>query len=192
MTYPSEPARGGMPPWAKWTLIGCGGCMVVAVLATVLGGVAIWQLVGKNMKFEMLDVSRKPDPPLTASAGQLLPPKVGAFVRQKIARASPQKAGAGTASGWQGSYTSAGKRVDLTVIPTREAQAARSERSPFGGALRQQQNPNSAVYMSIKAGPQPMDMVVWSKPNWTYMIQSPGMVAKQFATAYQPAVGGGK
>lgn len=186
MTYPSEPARGGVPPWAKWTMIGCAGCLTLVILSMVGCGVWFWRF----FKPQLIDVSGKPDLPLTATAGQLLPPRVGSFVRKRAARFSSTSRGA-PVGGWQGSYLSApgGKRVELMVVPTASAQAARGQGSPFGGTLPQrQQSPNVGVHMTMKVGPRPVDMVVWSKPNWTFTIQSPDMVAMQFANAYQPAV----
>ncbi len=189
MTFPTPPARSGMPPWAKWTMIGCGGCLTVAVVGMVGCGALFWQTIGKNMKWEMLDVSRKPDPPLTAKAGQLLPPRVGAFVRKRVGPPSGQYGSVPADSGWEGTYVSGSKRVELVVMSTAAAQQARAQRSPFGDAMRRQShNPNTNVgfHITLKAGPQPMDMAFWSKPNWTVMIQSPDMVAGPFARAYQP------
>jgi hypothetical protein len=189
MTYPTPPARGGMPPWAKWTMIGCGGCLGLTVLAFAGCGLLFYQTIGKNMKWETLDVSRKPDPPLTAKAGQLLPPRVGPFVRASVGTPAPQYAASTSSQGWQGTYVAAGKRVDLVVSPTAAVQQARVQRTPFGDAMQRRnrsQNPNLGFHMSMKMGPQPVDMVFWSKRNWTVMIQSPDMVAGPFARAYQP------
>src|SRR6476661_6977774 len=98
MTYPAQPARGGMPTWAKWTLFGCGGCLVLMVLG--LGGcmAAFWKFIGKDMK--MYDVSSKPDAPLTASASQLLPARVGSFVRQRATRTTQTVRG-NSIPGWK-------------------------------------------------------------------------------------------
>src|SRR5881275_2890079 len=113
MTYPAPPARAGMPTWAKWTLGGCGGCLLVTVLG--FGGcmAVFWQTFGKHMK--MVDVSDKPDAPLTAAVSQLLPPRVGPFVRQSARRYTQSPGDMAPGSGWQGSYTSNRKRVQLYV-----------------------------------------------------------------------------
>ena len=74
MTYPTQPSPSGMPPWAKWTLIGCAGCLTVTLLGMVGCGALSYYLFGRNMK--IVDMSDKPDLPLTATAGQLLPPRV--------------------------------------------------------------------------------------------------------------------
>jgi hypothetical protein len=179
-----------MPSWARWSLIGCGGCGALAVLG--IGGcmAVIYSTVGKHMKWETIDVKNKPDMPLTATAGQLLPPKVGSFVRKSVGQPSAEYAGTTGSSGWQGTYVSGNQRVDLVVAPTTSVQQARNRRSPFGDAMQQQrrsQNPDLGFHMSMKIGPKPMDMVFWSKPNWTFMVQSPHMAAMPFAKAYRPA-----
>jgi len=189
MTYPTQPTRAGMPTWAKWTLGGCGGCLVL-VLLTFGGCSAFMYNMLKGSK--TFDVSDKPDPPLTATKGQLLPPKVGPFVRQSVGLPSPQYASTTGGAGWQGTYGAGSKRVDLVVFPTAAAQRARAERSPFGDAMKQQNrsgNPNLGFHMKMQLGPQSMDMAFWTKPNWSFMIQSPNQAAMQFAQAYRPAVG---
>jgi hypothetical protein len=193
MSYPSEPPRGGMPPWAKWTLIGCGGCLTVAILFIGVSSFAVWQFFGKNIKIEKVDVRGKPDLPLTAAAGQLLPPRVGSFVRTQVVRLPTSSGNARAASGWHGTYASGSKRVELIVMPTAAAQSAQRQSSPFGDAMRRQkQNPGGGIHMSMRFGSKPLDMVVWSKPNWTVTIQSPDMAAKPFALAYHPAPGSAK
>jgi hypothetical protein len=174
-----------MPAWSKWLLAGCGGCLLVAMVGMSLGGFAMWQFwqkIGKNMKMEQLNMSSKPDMPLTAAAGELLPPRVGSFVRTRVGRPTYQTAGAAAPSGWEGSYISAGKRVELIVTPTA---AARARRAPFG-MQSPPPNQNTGFHMSLKTKPTPMDMVVWAKPNWTFMVQSRDMAAIPFAMAYQP------
>jgi hypothetical protein len=180
MTYPAPPARSGMPTWAKWTMFGCGGCLLVTVLG--FGGcmLAAWRMLG----MKSYDASRKPDVPLTATAGQLLPPRVGPFVRRKVNRLG---------AGWQGAYVSNdGKQVELKVEQT--GQMRQSGRSPAGGGAGQNQPPNvnTGFRMSMKIADQQMELVIWAKPNWTYTVQSPDMVAVKFADAYRPAVGGGR
>jgi hypothetical protein len=187
MTYPTQPARSGMPPWARWSLIGCGGCGALAVLG--IGGcmAVIYFTVGKNMK--LFDVSNKRDAPLTATVAQVLPPRVGAFVRQQAGGGGQQVGRGASVNGWHGTYRSTGgQKVEVTIIPTRAMEQAR--RSPFGGAMPQQnppQNSNKGVRMSMKMGGQQVEIVTWSKPNWTFSIQSPDMAAMQFAKAYQPS-----
>jgi hypothetical protein len=181
-----------MPTWAKWTLGGCGGCLVLALL-TFGGCSAFLYSIFKGSK--TFDVTDKPDPPITAMKGQLLPSKVGSFVRQSIGRPSREYAGTTGSAGWQGVYAAGGKRVILVVIPTSQAQRAQAQRSPFGDAMRRQDrstNPNMGFHMQMKLGQQSRDMVFWSKPNWTFMVQSPDMVAMPFAQAYRPVAAGSR
>jgi hypothetical protein len=183
MTYPTQPARSGMPTWAKWTMIGCAGCLTVVILGVVGCGALIYQYFG----MKTIDMSDKPDPPATATPGQLLPAKVGPFVRGKVGRYIPSRGSQAGVAGWQATYVANHKRAMLLVMSTTAAQAARERNTPFGKALqRQNNNPGMGIHMTIKKGPQPMDMVVWSKPNWTFTVQSPDMIAEQFARAYQP------
>lgn len=181
MTYPTEPPRSsGMPPWARWTLIGCAGCLTLVALGIVGCGALGYFLVGRNMK--MIDMSDKPDLPLTATAGQLLPPRVDSFVRQSVTRiASP---GTSAASGWKAQYVSGSQQVEMTVRPTAAARQAPAEPSPLGGRLPQSRNPNVGIHISLKA--RSLDMVMWTKSNWTFMVLSHTMSAEAFARAYQP------
>src|SRR5205823_3812194 len=150
------PPRGGMQPWLKWSLIGCSSCLLVGIVLAALGGYAFWQFIGKNVSWQIVDVSGKPDPPLTATAGQLLPPRVGPFVRTSLGKSSGQS-GATTTKGWQGSYVAGAKRVTVIVMPTAEAQAARARRSPFGAAPQPNANPNTGFHMTTKIGKTPME-----------------------------------
>jgi hypothetical protein len=178
MTYPPQPARSGMPTWAKWTMIGCAGCLTVVILLTVGCGALIYQYLGMRT----VDVSDKPDPPPTASARQLLPLKVGSFVRTKVDTGS-------NGNGWQGTYVGGHRRATLLVMSTAAARSARERNSPFGTAMRRQnRNPGMGIRVTIKKGPHPMDMVTWSKSNWTFVVQSPDMAAEEFTRAYQPAM----
>src|SRR5437588_12405313 len=120
MTYPEQSARNGMPPWAKWTMIGCGGCLTVVILGMVGCGLLLSQYFG----WKMMDMSDKPDPPLTAAASQLLPPKVDSFVRKKVVRFTSRNGTATNGKSWQGTYLSGSTRVELVVMPTTAAQSA--------------------------------------------------------------------
>ena len=183
MTYPTQPSPSGMPPWAKWTLIGCAGCLTVALLGMVGCGALSYYLFGRNMK--ILDMSDKPDLPFTANAGQLLPPRVGSFARAKVVHSNPQIGAMSLGPIWKGYYVSGGKHVDLEVKPTAGARLARSRRSPFG-APPPSRSPNMGVRMSIKMGAVTMEVVTWSKPNWTFTVESPEMAADAFVKAYHP------
>ena len=185
MTYPTQPARSGMPTWAKWTMIGCAGCLTVVILLTVGCGALFYQYFGKNMK--LIDMSGKLDPPLNATAGQLLPPQVGAFVRKQTSRYTPQLGRLTLPTVWRGIYGAAGKRVQLEVKPTAAARSGGSPSSPFGSAP-QPRGFNSGVHMSMKIGGKTVDVVSWSKPNWTFTVESQDMVAEQFAKDYQPVI----
>jgi hypothetical protein len=176
-----------MPPWAKWTMIGCGSCLTIAILVFGVGGYWMYQAVIKNMKFEMFDTSGKRDMPVTATAGQLLPPRVGAFVRQSVGKTASGTSGGAGAGGWQGTYVSGGKQVTLIVAPTASARASRDPQNPFGMTGQQRQNPNQGFHMRMNLKSAPMDMAIWQKPNWSFIVQSRDELALPFAKAYQPA-----
>jgi hypothetical protein len=188
----NPPPRPGMAPWAKWSMIGCGGCLTVAVVTTVLGAF----LLSRNLKFEQISVTDKPDPPVMASANQLLPPRVGPFVRQSLSRGKPPQNGRSgqqgePSRGWQATYSVNGRQVTVFVVPTDEARRNPNAGSPFGTAMqRGGQNPNQGIVMSMKIGDRSLQMVLWRKPNWTVMIQSEDDAATEFARAYRPAGGG--
>jgi hypothetical protein len=165
-------------------MFGCGGCLTVAVVTVIAGAL----FIGRNLKIEQLDVSAKPDPPLTANANQLLPRRVGAFVLQNVTRPGAPKGE--TSRAWQGIYAAGGRTVTLIVQPTEEARQRRDSGSPFGSAMQRGiRDPNTGVQMSVKTGEKTLQMVVWQKPNWTVMIQSEDGAAGEFARAYRPAGG---
>jgi hypothetical protein len=187
MTDSGGSSRGGMAPWAKWSIIGCGGCLTIAILVIGGGGYWFYNAVFKNMKFEMFDTSGKRDMPVTATAGQLLPPRVGAFVRQSVGKTSSGSSGGAGVGGWQGTYVSGGKQVTLIVAPTASVQASRDARNPFGMTRQQSQNPNTGFHMRMKLKSAPTDMAFWQKTNWSFIVQSRDELAMPFAKAYQPA-----
>jgi hypothetical protein len=192
MTDSNASARGGLSPWAKWSIGGCVGCLAIVMLVVVGGGIWFWQTIGKNVNIATFDVSGKPDLPLAATAAQLVPPRVGSFVRQRVAPVSAPGGGTAGGRGWRGDYASGSQRVTLTVMPTSAAKSASGRDSPFAALQRQSQRPNTAVHMRMKIRDQTTDMVFWEKPNWTFMVQSPAPAALPFAQAYQPAAGKGK
>ena len=183
MTYPTQPARSGMPPWAKWTMIGCAGCLTVVILGMVGCSALIYQFLGKNMK--LIDMSDKPDLPLTATTSQLLPPRVGTYVRRQLTRQTPRLGNIILPTVWRGLYTSGGKRVQLEVKQTAAARRGGPPPSPFG-RTPQPRGFNMGVHMSMKIGGKTVDVVSWAKPNWTFTVESEDRVAEQFARAYQP------
>lgn len=183
MTYPTPPARSGMPTWAKWTIIGCAGCLTIVIIGMVGCSAVFYQLIGKNMK--LIDVGDKPDPPLTATASQLLPPRVGNFVRRRVTHTTPQIGNLKLPAVWQGIYTSGGKRVQLEVKQTASAQRDGSQQSPFGRPSPPR-NSNMGIHMSMKMGGTTVDVVSWAKPNWTFTVESQDMISEQFARTYQP------
>jgi hypothetical protein len=186
MTYPTQPSPSGMPPWARWTLIGCAGCLTVVILGFVGCGVLGYYFFGRHMK--IIDMSDKPDLPLTATTRQLLPPRVDSFVRTKVLHSSPQIGGLSLGPIWKGYYASGSKHVELEVKPTAAARLSRSQRSPFGSTPPQTRNPNMGIHMTIKIGAGTMDIITWSKPNWTFTVQSPNTVAEAFVRAYHPGI----
>jgi hypothetical protein len=181
MTYPTQPARSGMPTWAKWTMIGCAGCLTVVILFTVGCGALFYQYFGKHMK--LIDMSDKPDPPPNATTGQLLPAHVGPFVRRQVTQYTPQIGGMTLPTVRRGIYASNGKRVQLEVKPT-AGQRGGSQESPFGRTPPH--GANMGIHMTMKIRGTTMDIVSWSKPNWTFTVESQDMIAEQFARAYQP------
>jgi hypothetical protein len=186
MTYPPQPARSGMPTWAKWTMIGCAGCLTVVILLTVGCGALFYQYFGKNIK--RIDMSDKPDLPPTATAGQLLPPRVGPFVRKQVSRVTPQLGSMTLPVTWRGIYTSGGQQVQLEVRRTRASSHGSdqgSESFPFGRSSPSA-NKNMGIHMSMKVRGVAVDVVSWAKPNWTFTVTSQSMVAEKFARAYQP------
>jgi hypothetical protein len=42
------------------------------------------------------------------------------------------------------------------------------------------------VHMTVKIGSGTMDMITWSKPNWSFTVQSPDLAAEAFVKAYHP------
>jgi hypothetical protein len=184
MTYPPSPPQSGMPPWARWTLIGCAGCLTIAILGVVGCGVLGYFLVGKHVK--TIDVSDKPDLPLTATAGQLLPARVDSFMRRSVTHLSPQIGGMNLGPVWKADYVSGAQHVELQVKPSAAARRAPSQPSPFGSAPPQPRGPNTGIHVTFKMGAQTIDMITWAKPNWTFTVQSPDSVAEEFVRAYHP------
>jgi len=188
MTPPAVPGREPMPRWAKRTLFGCGGCLVATIVLAIAGVAAFWQLVGRNM--ELLDVSDKQDPPLGAAAAQLLPARVGPFVRMRITRPSQQVWGDAAMHGWRGVYFAGNRRVDMVAITTAAAQQANGDQPMFGAAMSMTQpDPKRGYHIIRKRSGETMEIVYWIKPRWTVMFQSAQQAAKEFALAYQPVVG---
>jgi hypothetical protein len=164
-------------------MIGCAGCLTIVIL----GAIGCTAFLYRTLGFRIIDVSDKPDLPLTATAGQLLPYRVGAFVRTQLNRSVSYSGSTPRVIGFKGSYLSGAQHVDLLVMQTAAARAARNQATPFGRAMqRQNQQPGVGVHMTIKSGARPLDMVTWSKTNWTFVVQSPDMAAEAFARAYQP------
>lgn len=190
MTQP-EPSRQGIAPWARYTLAGCGGCLLVALLVMIVGSFFMARWISQNVKFEPFDAAAKPDPPSTATADQLLPRRVGLFVRESIGHprgARPDSIG--EIRVWEGVYAADGKKVTLIVAPAEETRRAQ-ERSPFSAAMRQQgADPKAGTQMRLKVGDRSLQMVLWIKENWGFVIQSEHGAAVEFARLYRP--GGGK
>src|SRR5262249_10025811 len=155
--------------------IGCAGCLTIIIIGMVGCSAVFYQLIGKNMKF--IDMSDKPDPPLTATAGQLLPPRVGSFVRRPGTHVTPQPRNMKLPTVWRGIYTSGGKRVQLEVKQTAAARRSGSDQSPFG-RTPPPRNSNMGVHMSMKMGSTTVDVVSWTKPNWTFTVESQDMVSE--------------
>lgn len=179
----ATPPRSGMAPWAKWSLFGCGGCLTVAVVTVIVGAL----FVSRNLSIEQFNVIDKPDPPLAAGGDELLPKQVGAFRLQEVTR--PPAPPGETSRAWQGRYTADGRAVTLLVVPTEEARRHGGAGSPFGALQRGARDPDTGVQMSMKRREKALQMVMWQKPNWTFMLQSEEGAAFEFARAYRPAAG---
>lgn len=183
MTSPTPPAQSGMPPWARWTIIGCAGCFTLVILGVVGCSVLGYYFIGRNVK--TMDMSDKPDLPLTASVRQLLPPRVDSFVRTKVTESSPTFGRMNLGPIWKGDYVSGSKHVELEVKPTAAARRSRSQPAPFGNPP-QARGFNKGVHVTMKMGSEQVDMITWSKPNWSFTVQSPDLAALAFVKAYHP------
>lgn len=192
----SKLRRGAARHW----VVGCLVVLTVIIAFIGIGGYFVWKKVSPHLKIETFDVTAKVDPPATAPVDLLLPPTAGTYKRTVVTtetaqiRSSPipqlpgmaDQVTSGLVMGLYGDNEGHGAMV--IAVSTEEARKQReARRGPFGTMQGSKQEPNRGFHMRMDFGPQPIDMAVWAKQNWTYMVQTTSTAAMDFAKAFEPS-----
>ncbi len=172
--------RGAVRHW----VIGCLGVIAVLVLVFAGGGYYMFKKVSPTT----FDVTAKADPPADASTDMLLPEKVGTFERGSIGQPDPT-AGDFVSTGTKAYYYDASGQQSASVIalPTEDMQQAQAGRRP--GAWNGETNSrpgNTGMSVKIPFGQMKMELALWSKQNWSYIVQTTNSTALDFAREFNP------
>lgn len=171
----------------------CIGCIVLLIIALGLSlamGIYMYRFAKNNIS--LVSVMSTVDPALDTPSEQLLPPQVGDFSRVSLADTLEN------VPDWKDLQTSGvyvavyrdpeAHEMTVIAIPTEQAQA---ERQTGIGVLTAGRGtasaPDSAV--SIKdtfSGPQARYITTWSKPNWTFMVQTSSTLTSKFMENFHP------
>jgi len=190
--------RGALRHW----VIGC--LLLVIVIVGLFVGAGYWAF--KKVAPGPFSVATKADPPVGAMPDALFPEKVGDYTLNNLTTPSPAQ-GDMASTGTKAIYVDATgtKNVNIIAIPTNEmsnaqVSAGRSRTQTTTGNTTETvevQMPNFGTQMksgpsdtgfSMKMpwGPMKMEMAFWSKPNWSYFVQTTNSVALDFAQKFEP------
>lgn len=180
MNQLTVPSRGAARHW----VIGCLAAVVLIVILLGGGGYYLFKQVDPGT----FDVTAKADPSLDAPVDNLFPERVGSYERVELTAPDPAR-GDFLTTGTKAIYQQqGGNRVSVVAIPTEEFQEAQA--TPRRGAGRAQMSPGrSDVGISVKIpfGPTKGEMAMWSKDNWSYVVQTSNSSALEFAEQFTPS-----
>lgn len=174
----------------------CIGCIVLLLIAigiTLALGIVMYKFAKNNIS--ITNVSAKMDPPMDTPPAELLPATAGSFKRTSLMDTLenvPEWQDVATSSAHVAVYDdSEGNQMTVIAVSTQET---RKQRQTGTGLLTIGRSPAGAsdTAVTIKdtfMGPETRMITTWSKPNWTFMIQSTSTLMNQFLNDFHP---GGK
>lgn len=177
---------------ARHVFMGCGIALVVILVVFGVGGFWAWKKFGSKISVGQFNAQAKADPAPTAGPDEVLPPAVAGFTRQEVESTIPAQlrsvSGNNATSGVLSAlYTKGDETVTVTAIPTSEVE--NNQQGPGG---QQKLEAGQGMHMRMGFGPEPIDMVMWSNHNWTYMVTTTSTqpLALPFAEQFEPGQGG--
>lgn len=171
----------------------CIGCVVLVIIC--LGfftafGIYFYKFAKKNIS--LLSVGGKQDPSLSTAADLLLPQTVGEFERKALTDSLehvPEMADVPTSSAHIAVYED-GNANSVTVIAVSSVEAKEQRQQGFGLLTMGRGKANASdTGISIRdpfSGDVPRTIVTWSKPNWTFMVQTTSTLASTFVEDFLP------
>lgn len=172
-------SRGAVRHW----VVGCLVLVVLTVLLFVGGGYYLFKQVDPGT----FDVTAKADPSLDAPMDNLFPRMVGPYERVEMTSPDPAR-GDFLTTGTKAIYKQAGgNTVSVVAVPTEEFQEAQATQGR--GTGRAQMSPGRSdlgISVKIPFGPTKGEMAMWSKENWSYVVQTSNSSALAFAEQFNP------
>lgn len=171
----------------------CIGCIVLLLIAIGLSlavGIYMYKFAKNNLS--ITNVAAKMDPPLDTPADKLLPPRAGAFERTALMDTLenvPEWQDVATSSSHVAIYKDPeGHQMTVIAVSTQET---REQRQTGSGLLTMGRSKAGAsdTAVTIKdtfSGPGTRMITTWSKPNWTFMIQTSSTLMSQFMDDFHP------
>lgn len=171
----------------------CIGCVVMLVIVIGLSaalGIYMYRFARENLT--LVNVSTKADPPLDTPAEELLPATAGSFKRTALYNtldSVPQWKDLATSGAHLAVYTEPAG-IQMTVIAA-STEATRKQREVGTGLLTLgRTKANSAdTGVTIKdpfTTSTAQTITTWSKPNWTFMVQTTSTLMPQFLENFYP------
>lgn len=171
----------------------CIGCVVLLIIALGLSlamGIYLYRFAKNNIS--LVSVMATVDPPLDTPPEQLLPEKAGDFSRVSLADTLenvPDWNDLETSGAFVAVYQDPeAHQMTVIALPTEQARADRQTGIGVLTSGRGTANaPDSAI--SIKdtfSGPGTRYITTWSKPNWTFMVQTSSTLTSKFMENFHP------
>lgn len=172
----------------------CIGCIVLLLIALGLSlalGIYMYKFTKNNISFP--NVANKPDPALNTLPEQLLPATVGRFERTSLHDTlenvpQSQWQDLNTSSAHVASYEDPQGHI-VTVIAMNTSEAGADRQTGLGVLVRNSSDGSSDVGITIKdpfSSPDANYVTTWSKPNWTFMVQTTSTLTSQFLENFNP------
>ncbi len=173
----------------------CIGCIVIVVIAvgfSLAMGIYMYRFAKQNIS--LVTVTQKNDPDLSTAPEDLFPETVGDFQRSTISDVLDNVAVVGddnTSGAHVALYTDTeANAVTVTAISTVDAH---NEREKGIGVLTMGRGKANSADTGISvrnpfAGDVPATIVTWSKPNWTFMVETTSTLASIFVEDFAPGV----
>lgn len=184
--------------------IGCVVLLIVALGITMAMGIYMYRFAKDNIS--IINVVNKPDPALDTPPEELLPPTAGPFTRVSLDSSLeniPQWQNLDAENVYVANYEDASDNT-VTVLAIRTSEASADRETGIGVITRGNAQNDSNMGISIKDtfSTEASYITTWSKPNWTFMVQSvespatigflenfnPGGLSADSTTGTQPAV----
>lgn len=184
--------------------IGCVVLLIVALGITLAMGIYMYRFAKDNIS--IFNVVNKPDPALNTPPEQLLPPTAGPFTRVSLDSSLeniPQWKNLDAKNVYVANYEDASDNT-VTVLAIQTSEASADRETGIGIITRGNAQSDSNMGITIKDSfsTETSFITTWSKPNWTFMVQSvespatlgflehfnPGGLPSDATTGTQPAV----